>query len=299
MRAIVFVLATAILSILSVSVRKGTTFSVPRGPPEWLRRESFEGVLSGGWGDLHRLRTGWGYRVKGAEVEKIAKATSRSNSVDLASLCFASAEMEKCHLHSAIGYIAPADKMAGRERVIFAQRDRKLEAARERRRAARAASRPAIGSPMGRCLSGSAALRWRMAWAEGSAPWRHDPRTKTEGGRHDAALVFPFGIGTKAANRRHLISSSAVLVSRTQFLDFTLNHSRAETAKSTVATSRSSSMGQTGLRDGPGAMHAVGFSGELEDDRTVHQPVQTCRYQRRVLQVSGPRFEIDIGRQGG
>ena len=28
-----------------------------------------------------------------------------------------------------------------------------------------------------------------------------DPGTKTEGGRHDAALSFPFGIGTKAANR--------------------------------------------------------------------------------------------------
>jgi putative transposase len=42
-------------------------------------------------------------------------------------------------LHSAIGYVTPADKLAGRERVIFAERDRKLEAARERRRKARAA----------------------------------------------------------------------------------------------------------------------------------------------------------------
>jgi putative transposase len=42
-------------------------------------------------------------------------------------------------LHSAIGYVTPADKLAGRERVIFAERDRKLEAARERRRQARAA----------------------------------------------------------------------------------------------------------------------------------------------------------------
>ena len=47
-------------------------------------------------------------------------------------------------LHSAIGYVTPADKMAGRERVIFAARDRKLDAARERRRAARAASRAAL-----------------------------------------------------------------------------------------------------------------------------------------------------------
>jgi putative transposase len=56
-------------------------------------------------------------------------------------------------LHSAIGYVTPADKMAGRELTIFAERDRKLDAARERRRAARAASRPAIGFPPGCCLS--------------------------------------------------------------------------------------------------------------------------------------------------
>ena len=58
-------------------------------------------------------------------------------------------------------------------------------------------------------------------------------------------------------------------------------------------------MGPASLRDGPGAMDAVGFSGELQDDRTVHQPVQKCRCQRRVPQVIGPRSEIDIGRQGG
>ena len=47
-------------------------------------------------------------------------------------------------LHSAIGYVTPADKLAGREREIFDTRDRKLDAARERRRAARAASRSAM-----------------------------------------------------------------------------------------------------------------------------------------------------------
>ena len=36
-------------------------------------------------------------------------------------------------LHSAIGYVAPADKLAGREPTIFAARDQKLAAARERR----------------------------------------------------------------------------------------------------------------------------------------------------------------------
>ena len=47
-------------------------------------------------------------------------------------------------LHSAIGYVAPADKLAGRDWAIFAERDRKLDAARERRRAAREAHRSAV-----------------------------------------------------------------------------------------------------------------------------------------------------------
>jgi transposase InsO family protein len=43
--------------------------------------------------------------------------------------------------HSAIGYIAPKDKLHGREAEIFAARDRKLEVARARRAAARARRR--------------------------------------------------------------------------------------------------------------------------------------------------------------
>ena len=39
--------------------------------------------------------------------------------------------------NSAIGYIAPADKLAGREKLIFVERDRKLEEARKRRAQAR------------------------------------------------------------------------------------------------------------------------------------------------------------------
>jgi putative transposase len=37
-------------------------------------------------------------------------------------------------LHSAIGYVTPKDKLVGRDTAIFAQRDRKLAEARERRR---------------------------------------------------------------------------------------------------------------------------------------------------------------------
>ena len=47
-------------------------------------------------------------------------------------------------LHSAIGYIAPKDKLEGRETAIFSERDRKLEAARERRRIKRQEARNSV-----------------------------------------------------------------------------------------------------------------------------------------------------------
>jgi putative transposase len=51
-------------------------------------------------------------------------------------------------LHSALGYVTPKDKLEGREKVIFAERDRKLEAARQRRKAKRQAARePALATP--------------------------------------------------------------------------------------------------------------------------------------------------------
>jgi len=51
-------------------------------------------------------------------------------------------------LHSAIGYLTPKDKLEGREQEIFAARDRKLEAARERRKAKRQAAREtALATP--------------------------------------------------------------------------------------------------------------------------------------------------------
>jgi len=39
----------------------------------------------------------------------------------------------RVRLHSAIGYVAPLDKLEGREAQIFAERDRKLEDARQQR----------------------------------------------------------------------------------------------------------------------------------------------------------------------
>ncbi len=46
-------------------------------------------------------------------------------------------------LHSAIGYVSPKDKLEGKEKVIFAERDRKLAEARERRKVQRQAAREA------------------------------------------------------------------------------------------------------------------------------------------------------------
>jgi len=47
----------------------------------------------------------------------------------------------RVRLHSAIGYVAPADRLLGLDPVIHTERDRKLEAARERRRLSREAAR--------------------------------------------------------------------------------------------------------------------------------------------------------------
>jgi len=51
-------------------------------------------------------------------------------------------------LHSALGYVTPADKLARREGAIFAQRDRSLEAARKRRQAKRnTLATPVVAAP--------------------------------------------------------------------------------------------------------------------------------------------------------
>jgi transposase InsO family protein len=53
-------------------------------------------------------------------------------------------------LHSSIGYVAPKDKLEGRDQQIFTERDQKLEAAREARKQKRLEGkrRPALHHPM-------------------------------------------------------------------------------------------------------------------------------------------------------
>lgn len=58
-------------------------------------------------------------------------------------------------LHSAIGYITPKDKLKGNEKHIFAERDRKLHEAREKRRSKRRAAKTACQRAMSEGVSPS------------------------------------------------------------------------------------------------------------------------------------------------
>jgi putative transposase len=53
-------------------------------------------------------------------------------------------------LHSAIGYVTPKDKLEGREPIIFAERKRKLAAARKRRSLSRSKAEPRAPRQSGR-----------------------------------------------------------------------------------------------------------------------------------------------------
>lgn len=64
-------------------------------------------------------------------------------------------------LHSAIGYVTPTDKLKGYERTIFAERDRKLDEARQRRRALRQARRHRAVA-----CEETKTVCWPMAWAD-------------------------------------------------------------------------------------------------------------------------------------
>jgi transposase InsO family protein len=79
-------------------------------------------------------------------------------------------------LHSALGYITPADKLAGLEKVIFAQRDRKLEEARAMRRQ----PQPARHSQPPLTTACETEHRERLAGVQGAgneATWSPEPST--------------------------------------------------------------------------------------------------------------------------
>lgn len=91
-------------------------------------------------------------------------------------------------LHSAIGYVAPMDRLEGRAEAIWAERDRKLVAARERRKTARQAqSDGAAGGAQAACQQPDELVESNTTWAEdratlGSDP-SADPGAETEAGR--------------------------------------------------------------------------------------------------------------------
>jgi len=91
-------------------------------------------------------------------------------------------------LHSAIGYVAPADKLHGHESAIFAERDRKLTEARRRRQAARASAGNTLVSRMSEGDNGIQPVKRKRA-LEASNPPGIAGRVCDEwsrGGRHAA-----------------------------------------------------------------------------------------------------------------
>ena len=68
-------------------------------------------------------------------------------------------------LHSAIGYVTPKDKLDGRDKEIFAARDQKLAAARERRARLRVGNAPDGGSECQRVVTDSSVECQRVVTA--------------------------------------------------------------------------------------------------------------------------------------
>jgi transposase InsO family protein len=69
-------------------------------------------------------------------------------------------------LHGAIGYLTPQDKLLGRDKEIFAERDRKLEAARERRKSNRQTHYDNLKSASAPAAIDFAAVRASVSMAE-------------------------------------------------------------------------------------------------------------------------------------
>jgi len=114
--------------------------------PQFIARDFKEFIRVTG---MTHVRTSRGYPQSNGKLERWHK-TLKADAIRVKALADA-AEARRVigafvehyngvRLHSAIGYIAPNDYLVGREDEIWASRDRKLEAARERRRLRRAAA---------------------------------------------------------------------------------------------------------------------------------------------------------------
>lgn len=107
-------------------------------------------------------------------------------------------------LHSAIGYVTPLDKLLGREEAIFAQRDEKLQAAREARQKNRDAWKQEIEQkrhdekPKEESSKQPTACYDKDAWSEDRAMLRSNPsavpspKTKIETAGSSSVVSLPF-----------------------------------------------------------------------------------------------------------
>jgi putative transposase len=115
--------------------------------PQFIARDFKEFIRLTG---VTHVRTSRYYRQSNGKLERWHGSLKRecvrpaaASSLDEAERRIASYvdHYNNARLHSALGYVTPADKLIGLEKEIFAERDRKLEEARERRRMARRNSR--------------------------------------------------------------------------------------------------------------------------------------------------------------
>ena len=88
-------------------------------------------------------------------------------------------------LHSALGDVTPADRLAGRHEAIFAERDRKLAEARERRAARRREARRREAAPPAACETGT---QRRASGVQGAAM---SPLVCVNANNSEAAIAAP------------------------------------------------------------------------------------------------------------
>jgi transposase InsO family protein len=111
-------------------------------------------------------------------------------------------EYNDVRLHSAIGYVTPSDKLHGREKEIFAERDRKLQEAR----AARAANRRRAAE-----ADSSDACYTEDAWAEDKAMLRSNPSADPgPEAKHGAAVTD----SQQSSAPPHFLTASASLLAQ-------------------------------------------------------------------------------------
>ena len=138
-------------------------------------------------------------------------------------------------LHSAIGFIAPRDRLEGRQDAIFAERDRKLQAAREARRQRRleqrdAPAHPSASGPRAVALSHSPRLTPRAAAATMTSTGETETGSAGEQPARDSRPRRRRNAHTGAASTRRLqpsrgISETSPMPQKTQSID-SLNRKR-------------------------------------------------------------------------